>query len=673
MIRPFLQNFYGSFIEEQTRWIALVPILFGIGIGIYFALPFEPKYWVTLLIIEFLLFVFYLLRRNTALHLPLYGLLLITLGFANAQLHTVYQSRRVEMLSNTVTYISGKVVDVSKSTRGKIRYTLENASDFDKPLKGKFRITSMTKDNDFEIGDCVETAAKLLEASPLPLKNSFDLSRKYFFDGLSATGYTLGDTFKIACPENMKSSDFMLAVNEFRGKTAACINKELPIDEAGIIDALLVGEKSYIPQQITDNYRNSGLAHFLAVSGLHLGTIAGLVFFLVRLLISLFPFLALRYDGKKIAAVFSILFAFMYLLISGAAIPAQRAFIMVSTVLVGVMFNRQAISLRMVSFAALMVLIISPAALVSVSFQMSFAAVTALVVFYEKFAQKISAWSYDCGFIMKAFYYLIGVVICDFVASIATSPFAIYHFQRLALYTSLGNLLAGPLIAFWVMPSILVCLAVLPFGILIYPLKILAYGIGIMNYITAYVAALPYSVLYVHSLEFSGFLMIVCGSIWLCVWQKNWRYCGVIAIIAGCLTMFGKPVPDAIISFDGNGVALRDQSGAMTLVPLGRANNWTREIWRQNFELKIPDKEEQKLLKKIFAGKENKTDWIDVSCDGNKNCIYKNALKFNADGAILLNGKPVSKKYGAYVYISGGKIYSEPMISPSCRPWKNCD
>ncbi|MBR3501667.1 MAG: ComEC/Rec2 family competence protein [Alphaproteobacteria bacterium] len=673
MMRRFWQYIHFNFTEEQSRWIALVPVLFGLGIGLYFSLDFEPKYWISLIFIEILLLIFYFTRYKVSLHLPLYGLLLITLGFANAQLHTMYQSRRVEQTENISTYITGKIIDISQSAKGKFRYTLANAYDFDKPLKGKFRITSMTKDNDFAVGDCVETAAKLLEASPIPLKNSFNLSQKYFFENLSAIGYTLGDTFKISCRPEIRDNTFFEAINSFRHETIMRINSLLPTDKAGIIDALLVGEKSYIPQEISANYRNSGLAHFLAVSGLHLGTIAGLVFFLVRWLVSLFPFIALRYDSKKIAAVFAILFTFIYLLISGMAIPAERAFIMTSTVLVGVFFNRQAISLRMVSFAAFMVLLISPSALLSISFQMSFAAATSLVVFYEKYSEKISSFCANNGFIAKAFYYLLGIIICDFVASLATSPFAVYHFRRLAIYTCLGNLLAGPLIAFWLMPAILLCLISLPFGALYYPLHLLSFGIEILNSITAYVSALPGSVLYIHSLDLCGFLLIICGAIWLCIWQRKWRYIGAVAIICGIITMFGKPAPDAVISFDGNGVALRDNNNDMVLVPLGKANNFTKEIWKENLEIRIPDKEETKIFKKLFSGKTTNNKILDITCDKDKNCVYKNSLKFNTDGTIFLHNEQIDKKYGAYVYITPEKAFFEPLKKIYCRPWNDCN
>ena len=673
MIRRFLFQIKENFFAEQTRWIALVAVLFGMGIGIYFQLDFEPSYWISLIFIEFLLLILYFVRFKGAYHLPLLGVMIITLGFINAQMHTIYQSRRVQIGNKTSTYLMGKINDINLSVKGKERLLIEPAYNFDEPLKGAYRITTMNRNSGFKVGDCVETAATIFPPSPPAVKNAFQLDRKYFFDGLSAVGYTLSEVFKISCPENLQSQGLNSEINAFRRHTALRINKLLPIDEAGVIDALLVGERSYIPPKITDNYRDSGLAHFLAVSGLHLGTIAGLIFFITRWLVSLFPYLALRFESKKIAAASAILFSFLYLLISGAALPAQRAFIMTSVVLIGVMFNRQAISLRMVSFAALMVLIISPAALVSVSFQMSFAAVTALVVFYEKYAKIIANWSYDCGFIAKAFYYLLGVVICDFVASLATSPFAIYHFHKIALYTSLGNLLAGPLIAFWLMPAILACLAVLPFSLLLYPLKILALGIEIMNKITAWVSGLPHSVLYVHSLEFGGFMLIVCGAIWLCIWQRKWRWFGALAIVFGCLTMLEKPMPDAVISFNAETVALRDESDKMVPVSRGRIDSWTKQLWQENLDLISLDKEQKKHLKNIWQKRQKYPEWLDFQCFDNGDCIYKNVLKFTASGEVFLNGERLDISRGIYIYLSQKKPSFEYLSNPKiCRPWQNC-
>ena len=136
--------------------------------------------------------------------------------------------------------------------------------------------------------------------------------------------------------------------------------------------------------------------------------------------------------------------------------------------------------------------------------------------------------------------------------------------------------------------------------------------------------------------------------------------------------MFGKPLPEAMIAFDGKGIALRDNNGDMVMVPLGRAGGFTKEVWKENFDLRLPDKAEQKLLKKIFSGKEIAQDLLDIKCDNEKNCTYKNVLHFKADGSIYLNNKKIDTKLGAYVYISPEGYYSEPIITPSCRPWNKC-
>jgi len=500
-----------NFFAEEFRLIAVLPFLFALGIAVYFALPIEPSVWISLGIFELWLLLFYLCRYKN-LHYFFIGGLIIISGFLNIQARTLYQANKVEKIpTQKLTYLRGQIKDISLSGKGKLRLLLYDAADYDNPLKGEYRITLSTKNKDVAIGKCVEMAATLFPNRTTPVLNGFKLDRKYFYEGLSAVGYANSEAFIIDCP-TANNSNFIASVNTLRQQIIGYIGKILPPEQSGVADALLVGEKTHISPQIADNYRNSGLAHFLSVSGLHLGAIAALVFFAIRLLISLFPFWALRVDSKKIAAITAIIFSALYLLMSGMAVPAQRAFIMTTVVLIGVLFNRQAISMRMVNFAALVILIIEPQTLISVSFQMSFAAVYALVAFYETYASKLSRFAPKHNFLLKILWYLCGIVLADFVASIATLPFALYHFHRVAVYTSLGNLLAGPLIGFWLMPAVLLCLIALPFHLAFYPLKLLGAGIGILNSVTDYVAHLPHSVWYNNNLPFWGLALIICGA-----------------------------------------------------------------------------------------------------------------------------------------------------------------
>lgn len=631
-----------NFAAEQSRWLMIVPFLFAFGIAVYFALPAEPSIWWTLGTFELWLLLFYLCRFKN-MHLFFIAGLIIFCGFINIQMRTLYQSKRVENIDNRQTsYLKGKIIDITQSATGKQRLLLADVEDFDKPLKGDFRLT-VTIPQNLEINDCVETVGTLFPPRPIPVPNGFKLDRKYFYESLSATGYTNSEIFKIKCPT--ADVPFMSAVNHFRQDFADYTDSVLASNEAGISDAVIIGEKSRIPQNIADNYRNSGLAHFLSVSGLHLGTIAGLAFFVIRFLLALFPVVALRFNIKKIAAIFAIFFSALYLLISGMATPAERAFIMTTVVFIGIIFDREAISMRMVSFAALVLLIISPQALISVSFQMSFAAVYALVAFYEVYAEKLATLLHSGNIIKKIFCYLLGIVICDFIASIATAPISLYHFHRIAVYTSLGNLLAGPLIGLWLMPAILLCLVTIPFGATFYPLKILGTGLEILNRITDWVAHLPHSVWNCDALPFYGFILIVCGGFWLCIWQRPWRRWGVWLIIIGILPMFlPTPQPDIIVAPQAESIAIRN--GDKYEMLQFKSNNFLTQIWQEKFDL-------QKHRIKNIADITN-LKIPDMQCNDTACRIAD--LKFDLSGRIWFAEKPQNTATGYYIYQDGSII-----------------
>ena len=669
--RKFNKAIADNFFAEEFRLIAVLPFLFALGIALYFALPNEPSIWLSLGIFELWLLLFYLCRYKN-MHYFFIGGLIIICGFLNIQAHTIYQAINIEKLpAQKLTYLRGQITDISLSDKGKIRLHLDNAADYDKPLKGQYRITLSSANDEIVVGKCVEMAATLFPNRPTPVLNGFKLDRKYFYENLSAIGYANSEAFIIDCPHETNSG-FRSSVNNLRQQIINYIAKILPPEQAGVADALLVGEKTHISPQITDNYRNSGLAHFLSVSGLHLGTIAALVFFVIRLLIALFPFLALRVDSKKVSAVVAIIFSALYLLMSGMAVPAQRAFIMTTVVLLGVIFNRQAISLRMVSFAALVILIIEPQTLVSVSFQMSFAAVYALVAFYETYASKLAHLAPKHNIILKCLWYLCGIVLADFVASVATLPFALYHFHRVAVYTSLGNLLAGPLIGLFIMPSVLVCLVALPLHLALYPLKALGFGIEILNGISDYVSHLPHSVWYNNNLPFWGLALIICGAYWLCIWQQPWRRWGILPILIGFATVFiPVPKPDMVFSDNLAEIAIRDNSGNMLWLPYKR-NVWLQNIWRENLQLTEMDKANQKLFRAALQSPNTRNiDGADLHCN-NESCTYRDNIKFTRGKSLEIDGKQIDISTGGYIYITSDIEIKRFSNTKNCRIWQSC-
>ena len=183
--------------------------------------------------------------------------------------------------------------------------------------------------------------------------------------------------------------------------------------------ALTIGDRSTISEQLNNDYRTSGLAHFLSISGMHMSIIALLVFFLIRA--TLFPLGEGRYDLRKPAAVVSVFFTFAYFLISGQSVSCIRAFVMTTLVLVAVLFNRRAVSLRLWAFAVLVVVAITPEAVVSPGFLMSFAAVLGLVAFYEKNAARLHRWLDGRTLFGKFVAYMAGLLVSDLVCLLYTS------------------------------------------------------------------------------------------------------------------------------------------------------------------------------------------------------------------------------------------------------------
>lgn len=640
--------------QERERWFPWLAVLFASGIGLYFVLPQEPLLWLTLGVWEALVFAAIILRDHRSALIVIALISLIAFGFGYMQLKAVYLSKQEQVKTEQDLYISGTVEELDYNSKGKQRLVLTQMKDFDEnEIKGRYKITLQSKKESFNIGDEVELAARVDAPSPAVMVGGYQFDRKTFFDGINGTGFALSRTFKLG---EDKSGENKPLIEKIRSKIVNRIESVLPADEAGIATALIAGERFGISDKITEDYQNSGLAHFLSISGLHMSMLAGFMFLLVRSIIAAIPPLALRVDSKKISAIIAVILSAIYLAISGGAIPTQRAFIMTFIVLLGIMFSRQAISMRTISWAAIIVLLITPQALIGASFQMSFAAVVALIAFYESSWKGLIHREQKSGFFALCKAYIIGILVSDFIASVATLPFSIYHFNKIAIYTTIGNLLAGPIIGLWIMPSILIVMLLMLLGLDYYALIVLGKGIGLVNDITAKVASLPHAGLPVLSMPLWGLVAIVYGGLWLCIWQKKWRHFGWIAIIIGAMSMITTKVPDVLIDASGKAVAVKDEQGDMVVLP-SRGKYFVKQIWLDKTSSPELSKQQKKELTKITKGKAENKNWLDMTCADNQ-CLYKNKVNIIKNKGIEIDGKPFDSQQslGASIYINDNKI-----------------
>ena len=260
------------------------------------------------------------------------------------------------------------------------------------------------------------------------------------------------------------------------------------------------------------------------------------------------------------------------------SVPTQRAFVMVGVVLLAIMLDRASISMRLIAWAALLVLTIAPESMLGPSFQMSFAAATALIATYEAARRPLARMAARGGLALRPLVYGAGVALTSLVAGIATGPFAVYHFNRIADYGLLANLGAVPITGFWIMPWGLVALVLMPFGLDGIALAPMGWGIDAVVWIARNVAAQPGAVTLVPAMPAAALLAIVVGGLWLCLWRSRWRFLGIAVIGGGILIAGLERRPDILIDGEAKVMAVRGADGELWISTRQRGR-FVSDVW----------------------------------------------------------------------------------------------
>ena len=310
------------------------------------------------------------------------------------------------------------------------------------------------------MGSQIAVFARLSPPSGPAAPGAFDFRRHAWFARIGGYGYALGAArVQTAAPQ---AATMGLWITSARQNIATRVRESAPGPSGAVAAALITGDRSAIPLAVMTAMRDSGLAHLLAISGLHMGLVAAILFFGLRAIFTCCEAVTLRYPIKKWAAGAALCGALGYMVLTGATVPTQRAFLMTGLVLLAVMIDRTAISLRLVAWAAAVILLIAPQSLLGASFLMSFAAVVALIAVYEQGWRPLGGWFTGAAG-RRAGFYIGGVALTTIIAGVATGLFAMYHFGRIAHFGLAANLIAVPLIALWIMPWAVVSMVLRPF------------------------------------------------------------------------------------------------------------------------------------------------------------------------------------------------------------------
>jgi len=564
---------------ERERWVLWCPVAFGVGIGGYFALPAEPPIWLGSAGVAFALLLALAGRLTERILLAALALALLAGGFAAAQLRT--QMVAAPILAEEVWGVGviARVAAVEPRETG-VRLVLagpEIEGLAPEQTPATVRVTVAAGAPGVAPGDRVQATA-VLRPPPEPVApGAYDFARDFFFRGIGAVGFVLGGVTPLPGPPGDGPSAWTLAWSELRHDVAGRVQAALPGATGAVAAALMTGERGAVPEAMMEDLRVAGLAHLLAISGLHIGLVAGLVFFAVRLGLAAIPALALRWPIKKWAAAAALLAAGAYLMLVGATVPAQRAFLMTAIVLLGVALDRTAVSLRLVAWAALAVLLLHPESLTGVSFQMSFAATTALVACYEALRARAPAPG-SRSWPRRLAWYFASVALTSLVAGAATAPFALYHFNRVALFGLAANMAAVPLVGFWVMPLALAAFALMPLGAESLALTPMGWGLSAVLAVASEVAAWPGAALRLVTPPLAALLLVVVGGLWLCLWRRRWRLWGLAGIAIGLATLPLSSVPDVLVGREGDLLAVRGADGRLWLSTDRRAQ-FSAEFW----------------------------------------------------------------------------------------------
>ncbi len=559
-------------LQEKDHFFLWIPVLLAAGIAFYFGMTTEIPVWMGLTCLAISGVTTYYLRHYYIVFLSSLIVTIVFAGFSCAQLRTYYVATNILPYSFGPAGIQGRIVKASPSAKG-IKLTLDNLQISRlraNHVPTRLRLHVNTTKSQVKVGQWVKARA-MLKPPPAPSSpGGFDFQRHAYFQQIGAIGFSYGG---IEIIEKNQPS-FLHLFDELRSLIQVRIQSAFD-DDHKVVESLaiafLTGNKQVIDEETHEAVRAAGLAHLLAISGLHIGLVSTIVFFVIRFTLAHIPYLALRYPIKKWAAFGAIFGALFFTLLTGASVPTIRAFIMCTIVLTGVLLDRKAISLRTVAWAAIVILMFFPESLLGASFQLSFAAVIALVAFYEN--RRID---YDRHASIR---YVREILNSSLIASCATMPFAAYHFNRITLWGIGANLLAIPLTVFWIMPLGLLSLALMPFGLESYAFKIMGWGIDALLWVAKTTAALPYAQVSIPAIPTSSLIIMTLGGLMICFIRSNWRYSGAGLISLALILSLTTPKPDILILPDGKLSALYNQNNNTIAMSQLRHSSYVRDNW----------------------------------------------------------------------------------------------
>lgn len=560
---------------ERHRLPLWLPVFMGVGVAFYYSLRFEPAVWLGPGAA--------LLGLAAVVAWPDWRWLLApvaaaALGFAAAQVATARAPPIEADLPRHATQVTGVIRSVEILPDGR-RITIQPAflDGAATPLRRSVRVRLHAGDDTaLETRDSVSVRAVIRPPAPPSYPGGWDMQRDAFYAGLGASGYALGPVALVA---SAQPSPLLRYVQVLRERIAQRITDVIPGAAGAVAVTMMTGESKAIPPADHAAFRDSGLAHLLAVAGLHIGIVMGFAFMVTRFAFALSERASLFWPAKKLAALCALAAGGGYMVLTGMHVPIMRSFTMACLFTLAVLADRRVVSARGLALAATALMLLVPWELPGVSFQMSFSAVLALIAGYEAlrpWLRRLHGRSWQRRFVS----HLAALALTSALAGSASAPYGAYHFGHVQVYFVLSNMVAVPLTALWVMPAGFIGLALMPLHLEALALVPMGWGAEAILWVARTTAALPAAIVNVPHMPLWGLCVFSLGLAWLGLWQTRRRLLGVVAMAAGLASPLLDHPPDLLVSSDARLIALRTPQGAFLHQAKG-GSRFTRDAWAE--------------------------------------------------------------------------------------------
>jgi competence protein ComEC len=521
-----------SRLEKERDQLALwLPVALGFGVASWFALASRSS-WIAFLLVGTALALVSLVFGRAMRVFRGVGIFALVAVIGCALIWVRAELMDTETLQRPVaSRFAAEIVSVEHlPTRETVRLLVRTPSDPDLPYQFRVNIDEGAAPDGLQAGAWVSLNARLMPPPRAAVPGAYDFSERAWFEGIGATGRAWGDVEIVrAAP----ADSWRGWLEDRRARLAGHISERVGGGQGAIAATLATGDRGRIAEEDAEAMRRSGLAHLLAISGLHVTAVIGVTMLLMLKLLALSPKLALNAPLILIAAGAGAAAGLGYTVFTGAEVPTVRACVAAMLVLVGVAMGRDAITLRLVATGALVVLIFWPETLVGPSFQLSFAAVTAIIALHEHPRAKRLLSRRDEAWVKKIGRFALGLLLTGLVVEVALMPIALLHFNKAGLYGALANIIAIPLTTFVIIPLEALALFLDIFGLGAPVWWLVGKTLGLLLDLAHGVSTTPGAVALLPAMPVAAYALMIGGGLWFCLWKTRWRLFGFAPILAG--------------------------------------------------------------------------------------------------------------------------------------------